>query len=109
MELIALFHELRPEVRMTVDEKTWQDLAMDEVFAKVDRTVSMPGRQVLYDQLRTFEDDESVLAERARQHALFRRDATLREEIQLLLARLDDRRAAWIASLLLNRDRFSSL
>lgn len=101
MDLIALFHELGPGSRTTVDEKTWRDLAMDEVFAKLDRTVSLPGRQVLYDQMRTFVDDEAVLAERARLHALFRSDATLREEVQMLLGPLGDRRAVWIAPLLL--------
>ncbi len=121
MDLIAMFHELRRGSRTTgalsrgghlegreqavppdiIDEKTWQDLAMDEVFAKLDRTVSMPGRQVLYDQMRTCEADDRVLLERARQHACFHGDARLREEIQLLLARLGDPRAAWISPLLL--------
>jgi len=74
---------------------------MDEVFAKVDRTVSFPGRQFLYHQMRTYEDDETVLAERARQHGIFRSDPHLREETQLHLADLADSDAAWLAPLLM--------
>jgi hypothetical protein len=85
-----------------VDETTWHDLCMDEVFAKVDRTVSFPGRQFLYHQLRTYESDETVLTERSRQHGIFRSDPGLREEAQLHLAGLEDSDAAWLAPLLMN-------
>jgi len=38
----------------TVDDKTWSDLEMDEVFAAIDRTTSVIGRQYLYALLRIF-------------------------------------------------------
>lgn len=35
-----------------LSDKTWADLDMDEVFMFVDRTISVPGQQCLYAQLR---------------------------------------------------------
>lgn len=99
--IIGLFHRWVPGQQPTVDDTTWGDLDLDNVFAAVDRTTGTPGRQVLYHQLRTYESDPAVLAERARQHALFRRDAALRERIQLSSVRLDGHGAAYLAPLLL--------
>jgi hypothetical protein len=99
---IARYHDLVKGGRATVDETTWQDLGMDEVFAKIDRTSSFPGRQVLFHQTRTYEADESVLAERTRQHSVFRSDPGLREAAQRHLVGLDDPDAAWLAPLLLS-------
>jgi hypothetical protein len=99
---VSRYHDLVAGGRNVVDETTWQDLGMEEVFAKVDRTASFPGRQVLYHQLRTYEMDGAVLAERNREQAIFRSDPELREEVQLRLAGLDGPDAAWLAPLLLN-------
>ena len=99
---IARYHELVANGRDTVDETTWHDLGMDEVFAKVDHTSSFPGRQILYHQMRTYEDDSAILAERTRQYAVFRSDQNLREDAQLHLAGLNDADAAWLAPLLMS-------
>lgn len=97
---ISRYHDLVVEGRPTVDETTWRDLGMEEVFARIDRTTGFPGRQVLYHQMRTYEPDECVLRERARQHAIFRSDVDFREAVQAQLAGLDDPDAAWLAPLL---------
>jgi hypothetical protein len=102
MEQITRYHDLVAREASTVDQATWQDLAMDELFAKVDRTASLPGRQILYHQMRTYVLDDAVLAERARQYRLFRSEAALREPIQRLLGGLDGRGAAWLAPLLVS-------
>jgi hypothetical protein len=99
---IARYHAAVAQGHAVVDERTWQDLGMDDLFAKLDRTSGMPGRQVLYDQLRTYENDEHVLAERVRQQALFQKEAPLRETIQIQSARLNLSGAEWLAPLLLN-------
>lgn len=36
-----------------IDDRTWRDLDLDDVFCALDSTVSEPGRQYLYRQLRT--------------------------------------------------------
>jgi hypothetical protein len=69
-----------------LDDRTWDDLLLDDVFAWIDRTESRIGQQVLYKRLRgavrpslqAFE----VLVERVT------RDQPLREQTQLALARL---------------------
>ena len=99
---IARYHEHTAIGRTTVDEATWQDLGMDEVFAKIDRTSSFPGRQILYHQMRTYESDGALLVERTRQYGVFRSDPELREDAQLHLSGLNDPDAAWLSSLLLN-------
>jgi hypothetical protein len=101
--LIGLLHHLGPEAGTPVDEVTWQDLAMDDVFARIDRTCSMPGRQMLYHHLRTLETDGGILAERSRQQAVIRADAGFREAAQLSLARLEGPDAAWLAPLILEQ------
>jgi len=102
MDLIAMYHILRPAEGTCIDDQTWHDLAMDEVFAKIDRTSGVPGRQVLYHQMRTLLEDDRALADRARQYACLRSDVLSRERLQTLLARLDGKGGYWLAPLLLN-------
>jgi len=99
---ITRYHDLVVAGRTVVDDATWQDLGMGEVFEKIDRTSTFPGRQVLYHQLKTYERDEAVLGERARQQAVFQSDTGLREEAQMSLAGLDSSDAAWLAPMLMN-------
>jgi hypothetical protein len=102
MDVIAMYHASIRTDQSAVDQQTWQDLNMDDLFAKIDRTTGMPGRQVLYHQMRTYLVDDLVLAERARQQLLFRDNQPLREQIQVWLARLDAPGGQWLAYLLLN-------
>ena len=102
MDRIAMYHANVIGDRETIDEPTWQDLGMDDLFAKIDRTAGMPGRQILYDQMRTYEADDKVLAERARQHRIFRQDGGLREQLQIIFCKLNKPDAEWLAPLLLN-------
>ncbi len=74
----------------SLDDRTWIDLNLDEVFAVLDRTHSSVGQQVLYRRLRTTpvaEPLEAFEALAARMEA----DAPLRERAQLALCRLSDK------------------
>ena len=102
MDVIGMYHASVANGLRTVDHQTWQDLGMDDLFAKIDRTAGMPGRQILYHQMRTYETDDLILAERARQQAVFKDDRALREQCQVLLARLDAPGSEWLVSTLLN-------
>ncbi len=51
-----------PDAPEALDERTWRDLDMDDVWAQLDRTASQPGAQVLYDRLRRPAADASELA-----------------------------------------------
>lgn len=99
---ISRYHDLVVGDRAVVDEITWQDLGMNEVFAKVDRTAGFPGRQILYHQMKTYEADDRVLAERARQYMVFRSDPDLREAALAHLMALNSPDASWLAPLLMN-------
>jgi hypothetical protein len=47
-----------------VDEQTWNDLDMDAVCARIDRSVSTPGRMALYRLLRSASPSAAELSER---------------------------------------------
>ena len=96
-----MFHRQTAKAGERVDDHTWEDLGLTEVFAVIDRSEGMPGRQVLYHQMRMYVTDAAVLAERARQHEIFRRESALREQIQLLMERLDRPGSESIAPFLL--------
>jgi len=86
--------------RPKVDNKTWADLEFPEIFARMDTTVTPVGSQVLFAQLRDYVDDPDMLARRYADYAELARDASLRERIQLRLAKLKDDSNADIAELL---------
>ena len=100
MEEIAAYHRSLPQASHTVGYQTWVDLDMDSVFAKIDRSVTMLGRQVLYRQMQVYEGDE-VLSERARQQEFFQKHPAYREAVQSQLKHLDKPASKWLAQLVL--------
>lgn len=102
MDLIAMVFHKKPCHSSCVDEATWQDLDMDGLFSKIDRCLTMLGRQNLYGQLRSFESDDAILRERNRQHAFFRENAKIREDIQLILSRLNAPMTAWLTPFIMH-------
>lgn len=84
------------DVRREVDDRTWNDLEFPRIFALMDTTLTRPGSQCLYRQLRSYVDANRL----GRQYGTFealRKDRDLRERIQLALARLGDDAAALMA------------
>jgi hypothetical protein len=74
----------------TLDDRTWDDLTLDALFASLDRTESPLGQEALYHRLRTAPmpvhlDAFEALVTR------FGADAPARERAQAALARLQDR------------------
>ena len=95
-----------PPSHEQVDEHTWNDLDMDEVFARVDRTHSAAGQFMLYRMLRTPQFDDVERDERLRLIAYFQIDADLREQVQCALTGLGfGARMAAAASLLWDAER----
>ena len=96
LEVCRSFLELAPDVdrAWTVDDQTWRDLALDEVFVDMDRTCTGLGELFLYRMLRSPLAAEARLAERHRIIELFRHDATLRLGVQAELDPLRDRAGA---------------
>ena len=90
--MIESLHQYRrsspQEGAAPLDDQTWNDLNMNEVYAKIDRTLTNPGECVLYQMLRTPLLSPSELQRRSQVIRLFQTDQTIRERIQLDLQRL---------------------
>ena len=69
-----------------IDEITWNDLSMDELFARVDYTYSQSGEQVLYEILRNPTMDETVLRHREEVISFFAQNDDARIKMQLRFA-----------------------
>ena len=72
----------------SIDETTWKDLNMDQLYSKIDRTYTDPGEAVLYRILREPLFDKEALAERSRVISFFEHDQESREKIQTAFVRL---------------------
>lgn len=66
-DFISCYFRERTDAEDTprIDDRTWNDLDMDDVFLKLDRTKSTVGQAVLYDMLRRPLFDEETRAGRA--------------------------------------------
>lgn len=51
-KLLSSVNDYYKKSKMHIDEVTWQDLDMDNVFAKINHTVTTPGEEKLYTWLR---------------------------------------------------------
>ncbi len=83
-----------------IDDQTWQDLNMDEVYGVIDRTLSKPGEQVLYNLLRTPSFYETEIKKRSAIINLFRENNQLRQKMQILLFKLGREKHNGVISLL---------
>ncbi len=92
-ERIGLYHHLARThgEEATVDDQTWVDLNLDDVFAKIDRTITSLGSQYLYHLLHTYEEDETILRRRSELCGLFMKNSEFRESVQVILTKLNQR------------------
>jgi hypothetical protein len=92
MDAIVASHESRasaPGAPPALDDRTWADLNLDDVFIGLDRTESTLGQHALYHRLRTAPVAEPLDAFEALV-TRFGDHAPLRERAQLALGRLQD-------------------
>jgi len=82
-----------------VEDRTWGDLDMDQVFVAIDRTASRPGQQHLYHRLRTPCLDPAELAPFERLVAGLAQRPDLQEILAKELGRLSDPRAGYLVDL----------
>lgn len=85
LESISHYTKRRESGRFKIDDITWNDLDLDEVFLQMNGTVSSCGEDYLYSMLRLPEFDESILQERNRLIEFFRTHKKEREQVQLML------------------------
>ena len=74
---IKTLFDLSEKNEFTIDDQTWNDLIMDEVFYSVDRTYSTEGEAALYKMLRNPIMDEEKLKERGKLIDAFKEDIDL--------------------------------
>ncbi|MFO0741768.1 MAG: hypothetical protein U0270_38080 [Labilithrix sp.] len=72
-----------------VADRTWRDLSLDDVFAKLDRCVSMVGQQTLYRRLRRPSDSAADVARFDRKIRAFGDDPRLRAQFQEAVRRVE--------------------
>lgn len=100
--LAAAYHaQLPPAARAdALDDRTWQDLDLDQVFLSLDRTESGPGRQYLYHLLRAPHVTREPLERLERAARRLTSDPDLAEQLRNALRQLDDPRAARLVHLI---------
>lgn len=86
-ELFNCVKEDKPD-EFYINDQTWQDLNMDELFKELDRTLSTPGEQVFYSMLRSPLIDEEKLHNRKELIEFFQKNTDIREKVQLELYKL---------------------
>lgn len=81
-----------------LDDITWNDLDMDNIFKRVNKTQSTVGEEYLYALLREPLTDPSQLRERNRLVEFFRSNPEERTNLQFLLNRLGKKRFAGVSN-----------
>lgn len=83
-----------------LDDLTWNDLDMNRNFYKMNRTLSMPGQQQLYNMLRVLVFNEEELKRRGRMIEFFQYNKEQREQLLCILHYLSKEDYDGAASLL---------
>lgn len=86
-----------------VDDITWNDLNMDEVFKKINNTQSTVGQEKLYDMLRRSLYDDN-LKNRDRIISYFKENESDRFKLQYILGKLGYSKEAYTSNCLFNED-----
>ena len=89
MDAIAALFRSQSASDRAVDDRTWNDLLLDDVFRLLDRVESSVGQQTLYCRLRSASSPDSLNAFDALV-ARFGNDSHSREQAQMAFARLND-------------------
>ena len=87
------FYTVDDDDAYAVDDVTWTDLEMDEVFLRINQTGSYIGEQVLYHTLRSGND--SFFRENARMMQTLAEDEGMREELSLRLYPIGKKRTSY--------------
>lgn len=101
-EWIPLYFRYRqPKEANTVDDGTWADLEMEDIFARIDRTTSVIGRQYLYALLRIYDSDNAhgEMQRRIALYGIFKTNKQFREQVQRALYPLRHNSSGYLATL----------
>lgn len=96
LESISHYARRHEGEQFMIDDITWNDLQMDEIFIRMNNTLSSCGEDVLYQMLREPQMDRNVLDERERLIAYFQ---THEEERIQVLTRVNEVKKIWKVSI----------
>ena len=96
LESISHYAKRNEGEQFMIDDTTWNDLQMDEIFIRINNTLSSCGEDVLYQILRQPQMDRNVLDERERLIAYFQ---THEEERIQVLTRVNEVKKIWKMSI----------
>jgi len=100
IETAELFFELNKENSIEhsyrIDDDTWYDLDLDELFTLINRTTSPIGAQYLFYLLRHPVFEKPILESREELINAFSNNRELRETVQLTLHKLAERNAKYL-------------
>lgn len=85
LDMIASYHRGREE-GFAIDDITWNDLAMDEVFMSLNTTYSSVGEEFLYHILRTPVFSQEELKKRSQLADVFSENQKAREDVSFYLS-----------------------
>ncbi len=83
-ERIRKFFDMKEKKEYTLDDQTWDDLDMNKVYDKLDRSYSSLGEAALYAMLRSPFMDEEKLKDRNRVIELLKENEIIRESLQYI-------------------------
>jgi len=83
-----------------IDDQTWSDLNMNDLYSKIERTMTNPGECILYNILRTPLLSDKILKKRKEIIRLFQTNKKIREQIQIRLLRMGKQKGNGVTALL---------
>ena len=90
---------LHDDKDFSIDDQSWSDLDMDELYSKIERSMTNPGECVLYKILRTPLLSDEILKKRNEIIRLFQTNREVREQIQIGLSRMGKQKGNGITAL----------
>ncbi len=97
-KLYSRFNEQREAKDFySIDEETWKDLNLNELFEVINRAITPIGSQILYDMLKHPRTSLEELNKREKIIASFSENSSLRQDIHVLLLGLSKLPAKYLA------------
>jgi len=84
---------------ISIDDQTWSDLNMNDLYSRIERTLTNPGECILYQILRTPLLSDEILKQRNQIIRLFQTNQDIREKIQIGLLRIGKQKGNGITAL----------
>lgn len=88
-----------------IDDITWKDLNMFQVFEQINHTYSSIGSEALYRRLRSFDFDDKDQINMENLITFYKRNPRLREEIEYIFVQLGKKDSNFVVQYLMNNNQ----